>query len=220
MGAITKAEVKRIACEEGFADVAEKKESMGICFIGKRKKGFQNFIKEYVEQRKGDIVNIDSGHVLGSHNGVHQWTIGQKVKLQGMGMKLFVADKDARNNVLQVCYGANHPSLFSETFEVGAPHWIGGRGPTDEQLRDGFDCEFRFQNIMPLTNCRLKMSGSSGRLTVTCVEPLRAVTPGQVAAFYRADECLGSAVIEAKYVADNVRTDDSGMRLNSCPWLT
>ncbi len=198
VGGLVKSQVKKIAREEGFSDIAAKKESMGICFIGKRRAGFQGFIREYLEPRAGDIVDIDSGRVVGQHQGVHLWTLGQRLRLSGMKDKLYVAHKDVTDRVLYACRGAHHPALYTDLFEVDVPHWI-SRSPDDGEFSPdrGFRCQFRFQNTHALTNCRvIRVShGPSGRLRVHCVEPLRAVTPGQFAAFYCENECLGSAVI-------------------------
>jgi tRNA U34 2-thiouridine synthase MnmA/TrmU len=68
VGGFTKDIVKKVAASNGFEDVAKKKESMGICFIGKRKNGFQKFIAEYLEEKPGDIIDIDSGKVFATSN--------------------------------------------------------------------------------------------------------------------------------------------------------
>jgi len=203
VGGLTKDTVKRIASENGLDDVARKKESMGICFIGKRgnrKTGFQNFIKNYVEPKTGDLVNVDTGAVVGSHNGIHNFTLGQRLRLRGMQDKVYAAGKNAEDNVLYVCFGSDHPALFCDKFYVRAPlHWIAGAaaGPTatEGDLERGLRCQFRSQNKRPLTACLLRSSKSPQEFVVECVEPQRAICAGQVAAFYKGDECLGSGVI-------------------------
>jgi len=199
VGGLTKDTVKRIASENGLDDVAKRKESMGICFIGKRgnrKTGFQNFMKHYVEPKSGDLVDVDTGAVVGRHNGVHNFTLGQRLRLRGMRDKVFAAGKYVDENVIYVCFGSDHPSLFCDKFYVRAPlHWIAGAGPTEGDLEKGFRCQFRSQNKRPLTSCLLRGSDAPQEIVVECVEPERAMCPGQIAAFYREDECLGSAVI-------------------------
>ena len=208
VGGLLKHVVRSIAANSGFPDVAAKKESMGICFVGKRRNGFQSFLAEYVPPAPGDLVDVESGAVVGSHSGVHLWTHGQRVPLDGAESKYYVVAKDAAGKRLTVCRGSDHPALFTETFFTGKPHWVSGRQP--DALRHGsklLECEFRFQNTHPLTNCALTIgmsTTSAGNwefmdqrtLTVSSAEPMRAVTPGQFVAFYLGDECLGSAVIE------------------------
>lgn len=207
VGGLPKDVVKKIAAKEGFADIAKKKESMGICFIGKRKKGFQNFISNYVDNQEGDMVDVDSGETVGRHRGLHQWTLGQGVLLAGQPQRLYVAGKDPQTHTLKVCAGKDHPSLYSEHFFTGPPHWIHKQ---PDSLRHGdksLHCEFRFQNTQPLTKCvaSIGMTASPAgnyefmdqkTLVVSSAEPLRAVTPGQFAVFYSGEECLGSAVID------------------------
>ncbi len=221
VGNLTKSVVKKLAAAEGFPEIASRQESMGICFIGKR--SFQDFISEYVEDSPGDIVDVDDGRVIGQHRGLHHWTVGQRLAI-GLFRKgcrpyndggRFVAGKDPGRNLLLSCDDTDHPALFCEHFHCARPRWIRSRGPGELRRAAGraLDCEYRFQNVQPLTNCvvTLRMVASAapsaslhsnwesvdrGSLTVSSAEPKRAVTPGQYVAFYKGDECLGSAVIE------------------------
>lgn len=213
VGELTKKVVKEIARHAGFEDIADKKESMGICFVGKKnapgRRGFQEFIAEYIDENPGNFVDIDTGAVVGQHRGVHQWTIGQKTKLRVKDFAYFVSSKDTSSNVIQVCSDSEHPSLYSDSFFTLSPHWISG--PPGELSSRACDktlqCQFRFQNTAVLTNCHIcyNMSSTSGgnweymdkdRLIVATTEPLRAITPGQFAVFYKGDVCLGCARIE------------------------
>lgn len=207
LGGLTKDIVKDIATRENFADVAARKESMGICFIGKRRNGFQSFISEYINPKPGEIRELESGKVIGEHQGVHLWTLGQNLRIPGQPMKIYVSDRDSETNVLTVVYGRDHPALYAENFFTSQPHWI-DRQPDD--LRHGdksLTCQFRVQHSQPLVDgvVSLGMSSTQARnweymdqssLIVSSARPLRAVTPGQFAVFYSGEECLGSAVIE------------------------
>ncbi len=220
VGNLTKPIVKQLAAKEGFPEVSQKPESMGICFIGKR--SFQNFISEYIQDKPGDIVDVDDGAVLGRHKGLHHWTIGQRLPV-GMStgsrrkgytdIGVFVVDKDQASNRLIACVDTDHPALYCENFRCVKPRWIRSRPPEElsRVANRQLECEFRFQNVQPLTNCvvTLRMMPpsvgarvtnhetlDSGYLTVSSAEPKRAITPGQYVAFYKGDECLGSAVIE------------------------
>ena len=209
VGELTKPVVKEIARQAGFADIADKKESMGICFVGKKVapggRGFQEFISEYVEAKEGPLVHIDTGEEVGRHQGLHHWTIGQRVGINRDDKSYHVVSRDVATNVIQVADDAQHPALYSESFYTGAPHWI---AESPEGLRAGgrrmVEVEFRFQNMAPLTQCVVSFAMKSttnwesvdpSRLVVSVAEPLRAVSPGQFAAFYQGDVCLGSARI-------------------------
>ena len=209
VGDLPKSVVKQIAAQSGFPEVAEKKESMGICFVGKKNapggRGFQEFISEYLEDNPGNIVDIDTGNVVGQHRGLHQWTIGQKSRTNIDSNKYVVVSKNVETNELVVAGDSKHPALYCEFFLTSAPHWI-ARGPP--QLKSAtnryLEAEFRFQNMAPLTQC-VVMHGMAttsnwesidqGSLRVATAEPMRAVTPGQFCALYLGDECLGSARI-------------------------
>ena len=143
IGSLSKSIVKSMASESGFEDIASKKESMGICFIGKRKKGFQRFIADYIDGKRGQIIDIETDVVIGEHQGLHQWTVGQRVCRSGLKHKNYVAKKDFAKNILWVCEGSDNPVLFCEHFFTTDPHWIYGQ---PGQLRDGdktLECEFR-----------------------------------------------------------------------------
>jgi len=207
LGNLTKDVVKAIASSGGLDWVAKKRESMGICFIGKR--SFKTFIDEYVAPSSGDLIDIDTGKVLGRHDGAHKYTLGQRVRIAGANDRLFVVDKDIGSQVITVASGEQHPALFSETFFTHSPHWISGKGPP-RQLQSNrhrlLECDYRSQNKMPLVKCAVtfRMTSStnweyvslSNGLTVSVVRPQRAVTAGQYAAFYDGEVCLGSAKIE------------------------
>jgi len=210
VGELPKDVVKKIAYQSGFPEIANKKESMGICFVGKKsapgKRGFQEFISEYVPENPGNFVNIDTGEVLGRHAGLHHWTLGQKTKLNIDEKKYVVVDKDLKSNEIKVADDTKHPSLYTENFFTSTPHWIAGapdqlRSPSSDR---SMEAEFRFQNMSPLTQCVMSFNMSStsnweyldqSSLVVSTAEPMRAVTPGQFAAFYLGDQCLGSARI-------------------------
>jgi len=210
VGELPKPVVKQIAQQAGFSEIAGKKESMGICFVGKKtgpgKRGFQEFMSEYVPDNPGDFVHIDTGEILGRHSGLHQWTLGQGAKISRDANKYFVASKNVAKNEILVADDSKHPALYTENFFTASPHWI-SRAP--EQLRSkqsgsSLEAEFRFQNMSPLTRCVVSYGMAAtanwecvdqASLIVSTAEPMRAVTPGQFAAFYLGDQCLGSARI-------------------------
>jgi len=202
VGNLWKSEVKDIAREAGFGVIADKKESMGICFVGKKVgsggRGFQEFMSEYVVDRPGRFVCLETGRDLGKHAGVHQWTIGQRCRINRDYRSFFVASKDSLTNEVFLVDDSQHPALYTETFYTGVPHWIGDVPLELENpllLRRPSEVEFRFQNMSPLTRCSLVSDKENSELRVSVSEPQRAVTPGQFAAFYLGKVCLGSGRI-------------------------
>lgn len=193
IGHLRKDQVRQIAIEENLQKIAKKKESMGICFIGSR--NFKTFIKEYIEPLPGKFVNIETGKTLGQHEGIHMWTLGQRIHLGGCHHAYFVTEINSETNDIIVAPGTTHPALFCTSFKVDNPHWI---CPQPDWLESkSMAVDFRFQHAHRLITCELKSVSSDGS---TCIvnlpHPMRAISPGQYAVFYKGDECIGSAQIK------------------------
>lgn len=191
VGGLKKSIVKKIALEAGLSRIAKKRESTGICFIGRR--NFQNFIKDYIEPTPGNFVCVESGSIVGQHDGIHCWTIGQRCHIPGMHSAYFVAEKNVETQEILVAPGSDHPALYHLTLLTEAPHWITSIPPKVNDIR-GFECDFRFQHLHILIRCLL-FQGQTGMLEIYLEKPLKALTPGQYAVFYKGEECLGSARI-------------------------
>ncbi|RKP14618.1 tRNA methyl transferase [Piptocephalis cylindrospora] len=191
LGHLYKSQVKELAREMGFVDVAAQKESMGICFIGKRR-DFKDFLAGYIDDRPGDIIAPD-GRVLGQHSGIHTRTIGQSVRLTIDSTKWIVAHKDIERNVLRVVAGPNHPALYKTIVNVRDVHWVSGMGPVrspGKLLR----AQCRYHQVM--SACRVTFHPeTSSAIQVEFVHPQRGPTPGQVLAIYDGEMCLGGGVI-------------------------
>ncbi len=191
IGDLQKQEVRRIADQQGLPNHA-KPDSTGICFIGERP--FREFLSQYLPERPGEIVT-DQGEVLGEHRGLMYYTIGQR---QGLGIggrstmpeaPWYVASKDPNRNHLVVVQGHDHPALMSHGLTAVDAHWIAGRAPASSMR-----CRARIRHRQALQDCEFELTPRG--LTVHFECPQRAVTPGQFIAFYRAEECLGGAVID------------------------
>ncbi|KAI9141440.1 tRNA methyl transferase [Paraphysoderma sedebokerense] len=122
IGDMTKSEVKDIAKSIGLRKIVKKKESMGICFIGQRKR-FGDFLDDYIEQKPGDFIDLD-GRVVGLHHGHAKYTVGQAAKLPGMPMKYTVLSKEPKNNTITVVPGVNHPLLYSSRLVASDLSWV------------------------------------------------------------------------------------------------
>ncbi|MGB5180171.1 MAG: tRNA 2-thiouridine(34) synthase MnmA [Gammaproteobacteria bacterium] len=193
LGGLTKQAVRELARQTGFA-VHAKKDSTGICFIGERR--FSAFLAEYLKKNPGEIRTLDD-EVIGQHEGLMFYTIGQR---QGLGIggrrnasaePWYVTGKELEHNILRVAQGVNHPALFSRSLLASRLHWITGAAPGRS-----FECSARIRHQQPLQDCTVTVTGTRG-CSVRFNVPQRAITPGQSVVFYRGDECLGGAVIDA-----------------------
>lgn len=130
--------------------------------------------------------------MVGKHNGIHTWTVGQRCNLAGFHKPYFVQSKNSSSNIIFVASGTNHPSLYSSSLFTSEPCWINEPDELANNLL--VNCKFRFQHTKPLVDC-LVYRLNNGKLFVKLKSPLRAITPGQYAVFYKRQECLGSARI-------------------------
>lgn len=190
LGELTKDEVRKIAKELNLV-TANKKDSTGICFIGER--NFKRFLKNFLPAQPGEIRSLD-GEVLGTHDGLMYYTIGQRKGLgiggKGTGEPWYVVDKDLENNVLLVAQGKNNPALFSTGLIASNISFVNG----DVRPRT-FACtaKFRYRQEDQKVTVHIRPNGTA---FVEFEKPVKAVTPGQVAVFYDNDVCLGSAIID------------------------
>ncbi|CAG9788207.1 unnamed protein product [Diatraea saccharalis] len=188
---ILKSKVREIAKVEGLLNVANKKDSTGICFIGK--KNFQDFIEEYIETKKGLFIDIDSGKEVGKHSGLHKWTVGQRCCLANCKQAYFVFKKDLESNNIYVVAGTSHTALWNKLCFTDNAHWIYSE-PPDLHCNNVLECYFRFQHTKPLVPCKVVKNYEG--LTIILKTNLRAITEGQYGVLYKNGECLGSAKIK------------------------
>jgi len=192
LGNLNKREVRAIARRAGLP-TAERKDSTGICFIGERR--FRDFLARHLPRAPGPMETPE-GQVIGEHQGLAYYTIGQRRGLGISGLAgrteapWFVARKDLARNALILVQGHDHPLLMSRGLDGSAPHWIATEPPAVP-----FACRLRLRHRQALEDCTLTALGDD-HCRVRFARPQRAVTPGQAAVFYRDQECLGGAVIE------------------------
>jgi len=181
----TKDEIRKKALEFNLC-VAQKSESNDICFIGKQ--GFSTYINDKIDSAIGDIIDIETGKVIGKHAGVMNYTIGQRKGLNvgGTSDRLFVVKKDVNNNILYVAMGNQNEYLLSYAAVV-----------EDVNLLDEFPNEcmakFRYrQNDNMVQVSKLK----DGNILVKYPYGIKSVTPGQACVLYKDDECLGGGIVK------------------------
>ncbi len=186
IGDLEKSEVRQIALKAGLA-TAKKRDSTGICFIGKR--DFATFLHGYLPYQKGPLMRL-SGEVVGQHPGAAYFTLGQRkgLGIGGEGDAWFVVDKDIARNIVYVEQGDDHPALYKKTLSAVNPSWIAGEPP---QLP--LHCTAKIRYRQEDVACTVTSEGDS--LCVTFETPQRGVTPGQAVVFYSGEICLGGAFI-------------------------
>ncbi|XP_008291021.1 mitochondrial tRNA-specific 2-thiouridylase 1 isoform X2 [Stegastes partitus] len=175
LAGLTKEFVKKIAAEAGFDHVLKKKESMGICFIGKRE--FENFILEYLEPKPGNFVSIEDGTVLGKHRGWFTLTLGQRARIGGLKKSMFVVDKDIVTGDVLVAPDTNHPHLYRDTMRTDRFHWLSVDPPPELVRTQMLECHFRFIHQMPLVRCALQRGRVSGQREDRPAGPQRTHAP-------------------------------------------
>jgi tRNA-uridine 2-sulfurtransferase len=221
IGHLTKKEVREIAREAGLAS-AEKKDSQGICFVGKV--DLPTFLQQKLKAKEGDIIEIpadsaiykeapespslidmakpwsyqkEDGQLVGKHRGAHFFTIGQRKGLNvgGKEKPLFVIATDIYQNIVYTGQGQEHPGLFRNALKVNfsETHWI----RPDKIMKFGEErvCMVRIRYRQPLQQATIFQKEDG--LYIHFVKPQRGIAPGQFAAWYDDSELLGSGVISS-----------------------
>jgi len=189
IGHLPKTEVRRIAKEAQIPTHA-KKDSTGICFIGKR--NFKEFVSRYIPYHTGEFKNT-KGEVIGKHDGAAYYTIGQRkgLGIGGPGEAYFVVGKDVEKNVVVLEQGFDHPALYAPGLSAIETTFVNGSLPAPLPFR----CQGKIRYRQEIQGCVID-SVEDGRLTVHFNEPQRAITPRQSIVFYDGDVCLGGGLIE------------------------
>lgn len=193
LGDIAKEEVRKIANELDLTSVKDKKDSTGVCFIGER--NFKQFLQNYLPAKCGNIVDIETNNILGKHDGVMYYTLGQRKGLGIGGIKnvdskgWFVCKKDVKNNILYVASGDENDYLFSDYCLVNKLNF-NVKKPIDGQI---LCAKFRYRQ----QDLKVKIEYvDNDTIKVIFDTPYKAITPGQACVFYDGDICLGGGLID------------------------
>jgi tRNA-specific 2-thiouridylase len=221
IGELEKKEVRQIASQLDLV-TANKKDSQGLCFIGKV--SLPDFLQQKLAPQKGAVIEIDPkqkltkketagtlelassvspyhfepamGKVVGQHNGAHYFTVGQRkgLAIGGTPEPLFVLGTDTDKNIIYAGQGSKHKGLLKEGLfiEIAEVHWL----RPDLELQPGEKARYqmRIRYRQPLFGVTLYQEPNG--LYVIFDEPQKAVTPGQFAAWYSQEEVIGSGVIK------------------------
>ena len=220
IGHLNKSEVRSIASKQKLT-TAKKKDSQGLCFIGKV--SLPEFLQQKLKPKRGKIIkisnrhsnfkmskikkealvetakkykyNANDGEFIGEHNGAHFFTIGQRKGLSLGGFKepLFVIDTDVRKNIIYVGEGKSHPGLYRKALKVSKNeiHWI----RNDLQLSTGEKLEISARIRYRQSLQKAILYQTENEMLVSFENPQSAITSGQFVAWYHKKELLGSGVI-------------------------
>lgn len=220
IGELTKPEVREIAKELDLV-TAEKKDSQGLCFIGKVR--LPDFLQQQLKPKAGDVIEIPrdlewiakqqdnpdvlvdaeayrfseaDGNKIGEHMGAHYYTVGQRkgLGIGGTPLPLFVLGTDTQSNHIYVGQGDDHPGLYRRSLKIEEKdiHWVRPDLALNEGESEEYDLRIRYRQ--PLQKGRLLREKDG--LYLIFEEPQRGITPGQFAAWYKNEELIGSGVIE------------------------
>lgn len=181
---VTKDEVRSIANEYGLIN-ANKKDSYDVCFITDK---FKDYLSKFVSKSSGDIVDISTNKVLGKHNGLMYYTVGQRRGLDvgGSDDRIFVVSKDFEKNILYVAKGSNNSFLNSNSCIITNVNFITDNKPVNCL------CKFRYRSELSLCNLEYLSDGN----VLVKYDNVKSVTSGQICAFYNENECLGGGIIK------------------------
>lgn len=181
VGGMMKTEVKALAEKLGLS-VAHKKESMGVCFVGEA--NMRDFLSEFIETKPGEIRELETDKVVGTHDGAIFYTLGQRHGLNLKdGLPYYVVKKNMKTNTIFVSRNLKALSLWKKEIELKDVVLRGGD--------DGHNIEARIRHRAPL----VKADYDAKTHKLTFAEEQKSLTPGQSVVFYRENVCLGGGII-------------------------
>ena len=200
IGKLPKSEVRRIAAECHLPN-ASRKDSQGICFLGKI--NYNDFLRRHLGERPGKIVELESGRVLGTHRGYWFHTIGQRKGLGLSGGPWFVVDKDICDNVIYVSGGYGTERQYGRKLYLSETQFISG-DPWQDSPCDGVEITFKNRHTPEFTPALLCRLPGEGRYVIESERKVQGIAPGQFAVIYdrNAHRCLGSGVITGQHAVD------------------
>lgn len=186
LGKLPKSEVRRLAAEAALPN-ASRKDSQGICFLGKI--DYADFIERHLGTRPGPVIEIETGRKIGMHRGFWFYTIGQRKGLGLSGGPWFVVRKNVRDNVIYVSKGYDTPRQYGRRINIDEMHWISGDpGLTEVAFKTRHTPEFHHGSLTRKEDGSLQLLSDSD---------IQGIAPGQFAIIYSPDHriCYGSGMI-------------------------
>ncbi|MET0979946.1 MAG: tRNA 2-thiouridine(34) synthase MnmA [Candidatus Saccharimonadales bacterium] len=184
LGEYTKPTVRDMAKARGLF-TAGKKDSQGICFVGKV--GIREFLSQYVEQVPGEIIDKKTGNTLGYHDGAIFYTLGQRHGLDlGGGLPYYVVGKDMDKNEVYVTTDLNDKTLWKAAVQLEMTHWI-----NEAPIAGVYDIRIRHRAALTAAD----LTFNDGQVALTLHDEQRAIASGQSVVIYQDDVCLGGGIV-------------------------
>ena len=196
LGDLPKSRVREIALETAMPN-ALRKDSQGICFLGKI--NYNDFIKRHLGTCQGPIVELETGRKLGTHNGYWFHTIGQRKGLGLSGGPWYVVKKNIHDNVIYVSNGYDTDKQYGRTLHIDQMHWISGDPWPDDC--SGVEITFKNRHTPEFFKAKLSRIGS-GEYVIESERKVQGIAPGQFGVIYDKDSrlCFGSGVITGQNI--------------------
>lgn len=195
IGYMPKSDVREIASGLKLPN-ALRHDSQGICFLGKI--NYNDFLEQHLGSTPGDIVEVETGKILGKHRGYWFHTIGQRKGLRLGGGPWFVIDKNVDQNIVYVSRGYDTPLQFSRQITLSSMHFI-SRNPWDEKLQEeGIDITFKNRHMPSFLHGHIRqLPDDPDRYIIDSAEQIQGVAPGQFVTLYDKEShlCYGSGII-------------------------
>ncbi|MEI6059978.1 MAG: tRNA 2-thiouridine(34) synthase MnmA [Bacteroidota bacterium] len=191
VGGLMKSEVRAIAHKQNMPS-AHRRDSQGICFLGKV--NYVDFLRKYIGEKEGNIVELETGRILGKHKGYWFHTIGQRKGLNLGGGPWFVVKKDSPANTIFVSNGYDPESQYQDVISLADFHFISGKPWENEEIPQ--EITFKIRHTPDFTKGILKKRGDKYQLQSSV--PVSGVAAGQFGVIYDKDSriCFGSGVID------------------------
>lgn len=182
---ITKEDVRNIAHKYNLIN-ADKKDSTDVCFITS---SFKEFMNNNIINKKGNVINVINNEIIGKHDGLSKYTIGQRkgLNIGGNTSRMYVVGKDINKNELYVAIGDDSEYLMSTSCIVTDFNFI------NKEINNNLKARFRYRQ--PLTNVNIEYIDDNN-IIVNYPDGVKSVTPGQICVLYNNNECIGGGVIK------------------------
>ena len=180
----TKDNIKEIAKKNNLIS-ADKKESYDVCFINNK---FKDYISKKIKNTPGNVINIETNQIIGKHQGLPHYTIGQRkgLNIGGTKDKMYVVGKDIKKNILYICLGEDNDYLYSTECLIDKLNFI------NEEKVKNCTAKFRYRQ----TEEPVELEWLENEIVVKYKRKIKSITPGQACVFYNKDECLGGGIIK------------------------
>lgn len=200
IGHLSKVAVREMAGKFNLPN-KNRKDSQGICFLGKLK--FREFVRHYLGVRRGDLVEFETGRILAEHDGYWYFTIGQRQGIKLADGPWYVVDKDVRKNIVYVSQKYHEEDKIRDEFMVDDVIWFAGKPPPANSSRANSPLRVKLRHGRGFHDCQITsiadaeiLNPPAAKYQVKLAENDQGIAAGQFAVFYQDDICLGSGMIK------------------------